>query len=572
MPNEDDRAAKTERGKKERRARDPFKTLAPSALGFGLVPGTPEEARAHVQIRVRAYVGLFGVVWSLMFLAQLVLRGFDPGLLRNATSFMVTWLHLSECLFLGVTWLFLRRGQHSLRVVDIADAAVTLSQAGVLAIMLFVAGEPKYRTELVIMLGMVNLLAGRAAIVPCTTARTAVFGALAMLPQPIVSYFMYTRGEVPEGFPSTIGIVVFDALWGTLAVLLSIGITRIIYGLERRVKEATQLGQYTLETPIGSGGMGVVYLARHALLRRPTAVKLLPPDKAGKDAIKRFEREVQLTSQLTHPNVVAIYDYGRTPDGVFYYAMEYLEGIDLERLVKQQGALPAARVRHILRQAADALAEAHAIKLIHRDIKPANIIVLSRGRQHDCVKVLDFGLVKELRPENNAPSLSNVATLIGTPLYISPESITDPKKVDHRSDVYALGAVAYYLVTGGPAVKGRTLVEVCAWHMYEKPEPPSARIGRELPKSLEDVILRCLEKDPKKRFQSADEVVEALDNATDVPAWTASDARTAWEDVPSERKTIGPHIEVAPAASATDGERHTPVPASRALAVDLHNR
>ncbi len=566
----DDRTAKTKPA--SRGGRDPFKTLSPSAIGFGALPGTPEEARAHVQLRVRTYIGLFAVLWTAMYLGDAAIRfAIAPDFLKNTSLRSVHALHLSECVVLVASWVLLGRRSYSLRVLDVADAIATLSQAAVLAGMLYIGGEPKFRTELVIMLGLTTFLAGRGALVPSTAMRTAVFSAISVLPQPFVTYAVYSTKPVPEGFPDALALGAFAAMWGSLAVLLATAITRIIYGLERKVQQATQLGQYTLESRIGAGGMGMVYLAKHALLRRPTAVKLLPAEKAGKDAIKRFEREVQLTSQLTHPNVVAIYDYGRTPEGVFYYAMEYLEGIDLERLVKEQGPLAPARVKHILRQAADALAEAHDIKLIHRDIKPANIVVLSRGRQHDYVKVLDFGLVKEVRPENNMPSLSNVATLIGTPLYISPESITDPKKVDHRSDVYALGAVGYYLLAGSPPVKGRSLVEVCAWHMYEKPEPLSKRVKTPIPESLEKIILQCLEKDPNKRPQSAAEIVEALDAATDVPPWTAADAAHAWEEVPSDRKTMGPPIPLGE-SGPNDGDRDSPVPVSRAFPADLQHR
>jgi hypothetical protein len=552
-------------------------TLSPSIIGFGVVPGTPEEARSHVQQRIRAYVGLYAALWAGMFVAQLGARLVaGPNLLRNSTSPAVAWVHIGCVVAIVGLYLGLRTRELSLRALDIFDATATKTQVAALAAMLYLGGEPKYRTELVIMLALTNVLAGRAALVPCTAGRTAFFGVFAVAPMPIVTYLVYSTKPVPDEFPSALGVAVFAGIWGALATLLSVAVTQIIYGLERKVKEAGQLGPYTLESKLGSGGMGIVYLARHALLRRPTAVKLLPPGKAGADAIKRFEREVQLTSQLTHPNVVAIYDYGRTPDGVFYYAMEYLEGTDLDKLVKDHGALPPARVRHILRQAADALAEAHAIKLIHRDIKPANILLMSKGRQHDQVKVCDFGLVKELRPDNNAPSLSNVATLIGTPLYISPESITDPRKVDHRSDLYALGAVAYFLLTGTTAVKGRGLVEVCAWHMYEKPEPPSARVKTPIPASLEQLVLKCLEKDPAKRPQSAAELVEALDAATDIPPWTAADARAAWSREPkASANAAGSAAGSAGEADLAEGERpsdDSAVPASRAIPVDMHNR
>src|SRR4029079_4450667 len=202
---------------------------------------------------------------------------------------------------------------------------------------------------------------------------------------------------------------------------------------------AKQLGQYALEDKIGAGGMGSVYKARHAMLRRPTAVKLLDADKMTPAAVSRFEREVQLTSALSHPNTVAIYDYGHTPDGIFYYAMEYLDGMNLDELVRCFGPVPEARAVHILRQVCGALAEAHAQNLVHRDIKPANIFLTIRGGLRDFVKVLDFGLVKALEgAESGNVASANVVT--GTPLYLSPEAVNEPDKVDARADVYAIGA------------------------------------------------------------------------------------------------------------------------------------
>jgi len=202
-----------------------------------------------------------------------------------------------------------------------------------------------------------------------------------------------------------------------------------------------RLGQYTLERKIGAGGMGIVYRASHAMLRRPTAIKLLPPDRAGEASIARFEREVQMTAQLSHPNTVAIYDYGRTPEGVFYYAMEYLDGINLEDLVRTYGAQPAGRVLAILDQVCGALAEAHERGLVHRDIKPANIILTERGGEPDVAKVVDFGLVKPIVTDDPRLTMSMPGVMTGTPLYLSPESLTSPESGDPRSDLYALGAV-----------------------------------------------------------------------------------------------------------------------------------
>jgi len=322
-------------------------------------------------------------------------------------------------------------------------------------------------------------------------------------------------------------------LWSLCGIALSTVASSVIYGLRRRVSEARRLGQYTLEQKLGEGGMGVVYRARHAMLRRPTAVKLLRPEHAGSHELQRFEREVQATAQLSHPNTVAIFDYGRTPDGLFYYAMEYLDGIDLEALVQAFGPQPPGRVVHIMRQVAGALREAHAVQLIHRDVKPGNVILCSRGGAPDVAKVVDFGLVRDLAASRRVTE-SALDLVTGTPLYLSPEAITSPGAVDARSDLYALGAVAWFLLAGQNAFPGATVVEVCAHHLHTPPEPPSRRLGRPLPEDLEEVVLSLLEKSPERRPQSAAALVERLEACACGVEWGQREAR-AWWQVNGER-------------------------------------
>jgi serine/threonine-protein kinase len=282
---------------------------------------------------------------------------------------------------------------------------------------------------------------------------------------------------------------------------LTLSASRRIYRLTHEVRAARRLGQYTLVEKIGEGGMGVVYRAQHSMLRRATAIKLLPPGKRGADEIARFEREVQLTSQLSHPNTIAVYDFGRTPDGVFYYVMEFLDGIALDDLVASEGPLPPGRVVRILSQVCGALEEAHSRGIVHRDIKPANLMLMDRGGIPDFVKVLDFGLVKENTTEDELGK-SRGTPLLGTPLYISPEAIVSGV-VDGRADLYALGCVAYFLVTGKTVFEGASIIEVCAQHLSATPIPPSERAGASLPPSLEALVLRCLEKKPENRPASA---------------------------------------------------------------------
>lgn len=319
-----------------------------------------------------------------------------------------------------------------------------------------------------------------------------------------------------------------------LLVVASLGMlvaSRVIAGQQTKLRQAAidsrRLGQYTLEQKLGEGGMGEVYRGHHAMLRRPTAVKLMHPHRTSEDSIARFEREVQLTSQLTHPNTIAIYDYGRTPEGVFYYAMEYVDGISLDDLVAEDGPQPEGRVIHILRQVCGSLAEAHEMGVVHRDVKPANIMLTRRGGIADVVKVLDFGLVKALDAEQeNALTAAN--SLTGTPHYMSPEAIQRPDTVDARSDLYAIGAVGYFLLTGTPVFDGQSAMAVCTQHIQTAPEPPSERIGRSIAEDLQALILSCLQKDPDERPPSARNLAAALDACLDAGNWSDADAREWW--------------------------------------------
>jgi eukaryotic-like serine/threonine-protein kinase len=343
---------------------------------------------------------------------------------------------------------------------------------------------------------------------------------------------------------------------------------RVIHGLSQRVRHANEIGQYVLEQRIGEGGMGVVYLARHALLRRPTAVKLLPAHRAGEKAVRRFEQEVRLTSALTHPNTIAIFDFGRTPDGVFYYAMEYLDGITLEQLAAVDGAQPAARVIHLLKQACGALAEAHAAGLVHRDIKPANLMLCVRGNLPDQIKVLDFGLVKE-HAHDTALGLSTDGLLLGTPAYLAPEAILHPSRADARTDLYALAAVAYWLLVAEPLFPSETVVEACAHHLHTPPRPPSERSLLPVPPALDALILRCLAKDPDARPASALELAAGLD-AIEIPAWTREQGDGWWRDrapvvLAAVKQLRSADSTPGPRTIAVDLERRTP--ASRAREV-----
>jgi serine/threonine-protein kinase len=278
---------------------------------------------------------------------------------------------------------------------------------------------------------------------------------------------------------------------------------------------------------MGLGGLAAVYRARHAFLRRPTAIKLIRSGLASPATLARFEREVQLTSQLTHPNTIAIYDYGRTPEGIFYYAMEYLPGIPLDGVIRDDGAQPEPRVVHLVKQLCASLAEAHRVGLVHRDVKPANVMLCERGGLHDVVKVLDFGLVKELKTDD--AGVTEMHQVVGTPLYMSPEAVQSAALVDARSDVYAVGAVAYALVTGHQVFTGKSGVEIIGHHLHSAPAPPSERLGRPVDPFLERLILSCLAKQPEARPADAGVVLQQLEDGWTGAAWTEREARAWWE-------------------------------------------
>ncbi len=324
--------------------------------------------------------------------------------------------------------------------------------------------------------------------------------------------------------------------------------------------KARQLGQYQLVEKIGEGGMGVVYKAHHALLRRETALKLLTPDKADPISIQRFEREVRLTCRLMHPNTIQIFDYGHTPEGIFYYAMEYLDGLNLAEFVEGYGPQPEGRVVNLLIQVCESLAEAHASGLIHRDIKPANIFVTDRGGVPDMVKVLDFGLVRPvLSPDGAAVDAADREIMAGTPSYMSPEAVENAANTDARSDLYSVGAVGYYLLTGQNVFDGETIAEICRKRMEEKPVPPTARVGRPICPHLEAAILRCLERDPKARPQSAHELIGLLAASPRIADWNV-EQRAAWWVA---------HREAIDRARAAEAE---PIETAKAVDIEIEDR
>jgi len=334
----------------------------------------------------------------------------------------------------------------------------------------------------------------------------------------------------------------------------------ILNRLRREIAELRELGQYTLVEKIGEGGMGKVYKARHALLRRPTAIKLIGGEQIDGETLERFEQEVQLTSQLTHPNTISVYDYGHSPDGVFYYAMEYLGGITLGELVRIERPIPAGRVVHILRQICGSLAEAHDQGLIHRDIKPGNVMLCQRGGEYDVVKVLDFGLVQEIAA-GGAEEGRRQRGVMGTPGFIAPELLRAASPVDARSDIYSIGALAFLLLTGETVFSAPDVEALLRETLGTPPPRPSQRTAAPIPEALDRLVHACLSREPQGRPASAAVLAEALAAVEGGGGWTQAQARAWWQEhaerIRAERQLARPQ-----------GESE----AQTALAIDLGER
>jgi serine/threonine-protein kinase len=482
-----------------------------------------EESRAFFQGRLSMFglcvFVLEGGSWAV--LAATSLLPFSQGSNPYPPLSISSALHLMGALFGGLLWLVTRKQPRRGRLLHALDVAVSLGL--ILGWVAIGAAVPQPEISgLVALLAFLTGTLARAIVVPSTARRTMWLGIAGGAVLIAIAVSRNMSGQIPS--MSAIAL----ACWTASSIALGAIASHTIYGLRREAQQARVLGQYRLDAKLGEGGMGVVWRASHVLLRRPTAVKLIAPHRAGDSAIRRFEREVQLTSLLKHPNSVAIYDYGRARDGTFYYAMEYLDGTDLERLVAESGPLPPGRVVHVLTQVLGALAEAHDLGLVHRDVKPANLLLSPRRGEHEVAKIVDFGLAKriELDPKHSALSASNALT--GTPLYMAPEAIQSPDTIDGRSDIYALGAVAWFLLVGRPPFEGASVIEICAKHLHEAPTRPSVALGKPLPVDVEDIVLSCLEKNPAKRPENARALRSLLEASSSNGRWTAEAAADFW--------------------------------------------
>jgi serine/threonine-protein kinase len=389
-----------------------------------------------------------------------------------------------------------------------------------------------------------------ALFIPNTWQRAAaVIGVMALMPIATFAYLWFASPEFVQlaSRPEYGGFVSAQIMTLGIAAMVGIVGVQTIGALRRQAFAAKQLGQYRLKKRLGSGGMGEVYLAEHQMMKRPCAVKLIRPEKAGDPRmLARFEREVRATAKLSHWNSIDIYDYGRTADGTFYYVMEFLPGHNVGELVEDYGPIPPARVVYLMDQVCSALNEAHGIGLVHRDIKPANIFCAYRGGVFDVAKLLDFGLAKPSIESNGEVQLTMEGTVTGSPLFMSPEQARGDERVDARSDIYSLGAVMYYLLTGQPPFMADNPLKVIIAHASADVVPPR-HISPDLPAELEDIVMRCLEKDPDDRFQDVLELQQALRELALDETWSSDRAAEWWScnGCPERKKLAAELVEAA---------------------------
>jgi serine/threonine-protein kinase len=521
-------------------------------------------ARAFLQRRVAAF-GLIGAMLGGTALLFRMLMGILFGFIRQQITDPGFLIHAAAILPLLGIWLICRRGKLSVNAIHVVEnTGIFLASVCYIGMGMDIRAEVGADTITAFVLAL--MMFARSVYVPSSARRTTVLGILIGIPLVAAMYYHYLgvdlsiwrsfgyEGQSVQRVATSQAII--TTMWWTLTTGLAALASRVIHRLRKEVSDIQSLGQYKLERKLGEGAMGVVYEATHGMLKRPTAIKLLRPELADPDALARFRREVQLTAKLTHPNTVTIYDYGRTPDGLFYYAMELLSGATLTQVVTAGGPQPVERVVRILRDAALALNEAHDVGLIHRDVKPSNIMLARQGGVPDVTKVLDFGLVKNLGKIDDLEQ-TNTMSIKGTPHYLSPEAIQDPQGIDPRTDLYALGAVGYYLLAGRHVFDGKTIMEVCLQHMQMKPVSLVEVCQTEVPSGLEELIFACLEKRQADRPATAQELADALDKL-EVARWTRADAE-AWWDV------FGPEIEKAKLPLSSSGTEQT-------VAMDLDER
>jgi len=462
-------------------------------------------------------------------LVTIVLGAFAVRLCRQC-SFSLTKLRIAELVIFGCPALFfvVSAIEETNLLVNLPDGRARLS---------------------IIVTPWVLLIFTYAMFIPNTWQRAAaVLGFIGAIPIAMLAYF-YTL----PAYTKLLSHVEYSGFISAQVLIIAIVVMTAVVGvqtigtLRREAFAAKQLGQYRLKRKLGSGGMGEVYLAEHQMMKRPCAVKLIRPEKAGDPRmLARFEREVRATAKLSHWNSIDIYDFGRTADGTFYYVMEYLPGHNVGEIVEDYGPIPPARTVYLMEQVCAALAEAHGIGLVHRDIKPANIFCAYRGGVFDVIKLLDFGLAKPTMEKGQDAQLTLAGTITGSPLFMSPEQASGDDGIDARSDIYSLGAVMYYLLTGQPPFISENPLKVMIAHASQEVVPPRQH-NSDLPPELEEIVLRCLEKDPDHRYQDVSSLRNALHELELDDVWSSDLAAKWWScnGCPERKKLAAEVVEAA---------------------------
>lgn len=492
----------------------------------------PDDVVAEQVQRLKLFAVISGGMWAIGMLMDFVIfPGVQMASRTTRATFIIESMEIALAAGVYLYVCYSPRAPHL--KADAGLALMLVNSAGIALIDTWVTIPTHATLGHLSWIPIVILLS--AMVMPAAPGKMLVAALVSASMGPIGVWFAHLRGADVPGIIDTLAMAMPNYTCAIASVLPS----QMFQRMGKRLREARDLGNYQLVERLGEGGMGEVWRARHRLLARDAAVKLIRPEILGtrepdaRAQLRRFEREAQATATLSSQHTVRLFDFGATDEGSFYYVMELLVGSDLESLVKKFGPLPADRVLFLLRQACHSLAEAHARGLVHRDVKPANIFVCRMGLDYDFVKVLDFGLVqyREVEAsENITETLVTAERLIGTPAYLAPEIILGSRDVDRRADVYALGCVAYYLLTGQRVFQEGSAMQALIDHVQTTPAAPSRKAPLPVPRQVDELVLACLKKKREERPQDATELLRMMSEiAPATQAWSGIQARAWWQ-------------------------------------------
>jgi serine/threonine-protein kinase len=504
--------------------------LTPPAYGSRGSAGLPSDVVSEQVRRIILFSGVAAFIWTFGFSMDAVVLPATIGITAPRGALVIEAIAVTVSIAVFVFLRFVHMTQHAkcgagLWLLLLNGVLITVLEIWNLEMVARAVGHPSWIAILILTAAM---------IMPSTPRRTLIGSLIVASMGPIGMTIAELAGRPVPPLATTLVLYMPNFIWAVVATLPSAMFQR----MGRQLRQARELGSYELVEQLGAGGMGAVWRARHRLLARDAAIKLVRPeslgdtDSAAQAQLRRFEREAQATALLRSQHSIRLFDFGAADDGSFYYVMELLDGRDLESLVKEFGPLAPERAMFLLQQVCHSLAEAHARGLVHRDIKPANIFVCRMGLEFDFVKVLDFGLVQTRRPDPATAVTETMITaqqLIGTPAYMAPEMILGRPDVDRRADVYAIGCVAFYLLTGTRVFQDGSQMQVLVDHVHTAPVPPSSRAGRPLPRELDALVLDCLRKDPADRPADAGELLDRITSSSLAGQWSNAHARAWWE-------------------------------------------